>query len=731
MKKFVDRVKYTAVKSLTRLMLTALENAALQIEAQAMKFTKTQLPPIREESQAVAERFITRMNDYFDALGVVSEKEEIEVDSEDMSLVDHDYLEAIIAMKGMVERSRQSDTKQYISFTTRLGSLFQNVRIGPNNNPLDPEQIGDCFNEAIRPMGLKAHYLLTIHREFNKTVFKNLEEVLEEANQVLIDLGVLPNLDVKARNRELMKAKREEDRVPAAARQPLPEKSNNEMFSLMQTLIGKLIVNEGVSPGAPVAKISSNVEAPSAQSIDLAAGQEDLRNQQAQLMQVLSNIQSTLSVPSSPESRTSVDSVAITESINKSFSEETSPGNPSVMDAESSDVINLVTRLYQAIWKDDSLPVAMKELIGRTQIPIMKVALTDTSFFDNEQHPARVFLNEFAVAGISWTVQTQLGSDPIYVKVRELVERLLDETDISNDFLQSLINSLREVKNQQRGTDASLEHRVRKSDTDQASLDDVHEFVSQKINERILKSNLDPSIRSLLDTHMHAFLVKLVLKEGLDGNSWKPVMSTIDVLLWTVQTDKQLGDKERFDKINPRLLDNLGKALEIGGASKTKITKIMRQLKQVQEYSFHQAALRAGGSPAGTAVPEPEDAAKRRETRRRGGETPLPRSDPHLKQVDKLPIGSWMEFKGVAGFPVRCILAGKIDSIDKLFFANPEGAKVVELTRSRLARELKAGSVKIVSEGSLMNRAMESVISELQDSASPEDADTGEQSASA
>ena len=99
-------------------MLTALENATLQIEAQAMKFTKTQLPPIREESQAVAERFITRMNGYFDALGVVSEKEEIDVDSEDMSLVDHDYLEAIIAMKGMVDRARESDTKQYISFST-------------------------------------------------------------------------------------------------------------------------------------------------------------------------------------------------------------------------------------------------------------------------------------------------------------------------------------------------------------------------------------------------------------------------------------------------------------------------------------------------------------------------------------------------------------------------------------------------------------------------------------
>jgi hypothetical protein len=73
---------------------------------------------------------------------------------------------------------------------------------------------------------------------------------------------------------------------------------------------------------------------------------------------------------------------------------------------------------------------------------------------------------------------------------------------------------------------------------------------------------------------------------------------------------------------------------------------------------------------------------------------------------------------GISGKPVRCMLASKIDSIDKLFFANDQGEKVVELTRMRLARELKTGSVKIVSAGSLVDRAMESVISNLKNSAS-------------
>ena len=168
-------------------------------------------------------------------------------------------------------------------------------------------------------------------------------------------------------------------------------------------------------------------------------------------------------------------------------------------------------------------------------------------------------------------------------------------------------------------------------------------------------------------------------------------------------------------------MDNLEKALEIGGASKSKSKKAIRQLKQVQDYSFHLAEIGGSTQQAHNAQSASQhdtggDNASGTGRRQRKEPPPLPRSDPHLRQVDKLPIGIWLEFKGAAGQPVRCTLAAKIESIDKMFFVNRQGVKVVELTRMRLARELKAGSVKIVSEGSLADRAMESVISNLRES---------------
>jgi hypothetical protein len=697
----------------------------MQIHAQAMKFTKTELPPLREEAHQIAERFLKSLNAHFDSLTTLAPNEDSVEDYDDLSLVDNDYLEAIIAMEGMVNHARNCDIQQYISFSTRLDSLFENVHIDETNNPLDPEQIGDIFNQAIRPLGLKAHYLLTIYREFNKAVFHNLEDVLIEANDVLIELGVMPDLDIKARNRELQRAKRaanrpttdaqtrafSDDDIASKAANQAPV-DNQAMFAMMQTLVQGLVNNTSNAVLSVFA--ATAIAASDSDTAGLATRQKTLEDQQSTLIAMLNRAQNTLLNENATTSGAALNSSTVADSINQTLEKITESGEIEAIDPQSSDVINLVTLLFEAVWKDDPLPVVMKELIGRTQISIIKTALSDTTFFGDEQHAGRVILNEFAMAGIAWTEPELLVSDPIYMKVKELVEKILAQSDVDTQFLQRCINELRAFKTEFTGQDANLEQRLRETSDHSERLDDVHMFVMQKIDERIFESNLDPSIRKVLDTFMHEFLVKLVLKEGPGGSSWKPVMSTIDVLVWSVKTEKQTGDMERFKKVNPRLLDNLEKALEIGGASKSKLTKIMRQLKQVQDFSFHAAELANTKQDATLANANPSSAASASQSVKREP-PPLPRNDPHLRQINKLPIGVWLEFKGVAGTPVRCTLAAKIDSIDKMFFVNRQGVRVVELTRMRLARELKAGSVKIVSEGSLVDRAMESVISKLKE----------------
>ena len=71
------------------------------------------------------------------------------------------------------------------------------------------------------------------------------------------------------------------------------------------------------------------------------------------------------------------------------------------------------------------------------------------------------------------------------------------------------------------------------------------------------------------------------------------------------------------------------------------------------------------------------------------------------------------EFQGEGDQATRCTLAAKIDTIDKYIFVNAHGVKVIEKSRMGLARELKDGTVKVISEAPLIDRAMETIIGKL------------------
>jgi hypothetical protein len=206
--------------------------------------------------------------------------------------------------------------------------------------------------------------------------------------------------------------------------------------------------------------------------------------------------------------------------------------------------------------------------------------------------------------------------------------------------------------------------------------------------------------------------VQVVLREGPGGISWRPVMNTIDVFLWTVSTERQEGDLERFVKVNPRLLLNLGKALGVAGVQKAEAEETLSELQRVQEACFKKPLSAANGESKEFSPSPDNDSAEPSDV---AAESNLPSDDEHLLEVSKYPLGIWLEFQAQAGQAIRCTLAAKIDTIEKYVFVNGQGVKVIEKSKMGLARELKAGTVKVVCEAPLIDRAMESVIAKLRD----------------
>ena len=65
------------------------------------------------------------------------------------------------------------------------------------------------------------------------------------------------------------------------------------------------------------------------------------------------------------------------------------------------------------------------------------------------------------------------------------------------------------------------------------------------------------------------------------------------------------------------------------------------------------------------------------------------------------------------GSKFRCKLSTKIDEAECFIFVNRMGLKVVEKTRRELAHEMRRGRVKVLEQGLLVDRAMNSVMGNL------------------
>lgn len=932
----IEKIQKECIESLSGLVINTIASLERQVADQNGDTLMT-------HSDAIIDRFIEQMNYHFDNL---MDREVVKKDAvfsfETLSLVQEEELDVMVALEGMVNASRNEHLPVFISFNTRLSSLFPRKRIDESTNPLDPEQVSTAFQEALRPIQIDAKHGLTIYRAFNKEVLKHMDDILNQGNRILIDSSVIPSLGMEgAQKQEKAKAARSQPRTETSSFGTLEEEVVNEdddeespeLFSIMQNLLhfdepadkpadepppqdvdvsdfdldaalqaggsvsrapdkggnehgrfssgggapggggtsgggyppgggdfaegsggyqqggdapaggfgpppggypqgggnypqgggsypagggqsGMVPAQEVMIPASMIPGLLANsgvtvnnnpagtAAAGAMQSVQLQEGQTVEMVDQVKLMAILTDIQSRLAtappaaqgqVPSSIEEVDRIDiSASLGEMLQSSNEDESVI---SAVDRQSSDIINLVTLLYEAIWQDLSVPIPIKELIGRTQVTIIKVALNDTNFFNDENHPARMILNEFASSGIGWTEVEALEQDPLYQKISELVDRLISYTDDISLF-EELIADFQEFKAQETAKTQQLEQNILKAKERKERMDDIYELVSQKIEERILGRELDPHIDEMLHEHFHKFMVMLVIKEGPGSNAWKQAINTIDVLLWTVEHKEHKEDRERLDTVNPRLFNNLRKAFRIASVPPADIDEILTKLDAVQEASFPLELREVESAEDEAATTEDQEGAAEiadDETEAKGDteaaeETEAPEADenedsapairflaagddvdepetnetaeesesepapifsaadndedddeaevavaedvveapepevelsedsPYVKQVDELSVGMWLEFAGdTEDNNTRCKLAAKINAIDKFIFVNRQGVKVLEKTKIGLAKELRDGTVSIISDGLLFSRALESVIGNLRD----------------
>ncbi len=89
-------------------------------------------------------------------------------------------------------------------------------------------------------------------------------------------------------------------------------------------------------------------------------------------------------------------------------------------------VIDVVGSLFDQILSDSRVPPHMARQIARLQLPVLRVALRDSTFFSSRRHPVRRFVNRIASLACAFEEFEDGPGREFVARVRELVQEIVD-----------------------------------------------------------------------------------------------------------------------------------------------------------------------------------------------------------------------------------------------------------------------------------------------------------------
>ncbi len=665
---------------------------------------------------------------------------------DELSLVQDDELEETVAIESMISRASDSNLDVLSQLTQRLDALTMNVTVTSATNPLSPKHLCEAFQEASSDLRCDIKYKLIVYKLFERYVLKNFNRIADNSNYQLAKAGVLADLKntpkklVKTTTISASKAQANKAQAQAQNAQSTGAQVASAFFEQMQELMASI---RGVSSGAAGVSVSNQVIGsvlPSATPI-----------KQDELVNVLSGIQSS-QPPTETQSDTDwVSNIAVREMLANFLRERESKKGPEKVEEVDADLINLVSMLFDFILDDKCLPVAIKALIGRLQIPIIKVAMLDHSFFSKSGHPARKLLNELSRAGIGLSgLKMHLAKDPVYRKIRETVQRVLNEFTDNVDLFVTLEKEFSEFINVEVRRSVLIEQRTKAAEEGRAKSDVAKQNTEKALKQCTEGKTIPPSVSKILNDPWSKVLYLTHLKEGGDSRAFQKQVIIAKHLIKSVTPPQNEKEKKYLYDMVPMLIHRLQEGFESISYNPFDANQLMSELEAVQmEVLRGQVPQHVDAAPAESDAvdnlldaiskdirqigqlpkrePEPEVSTSRvvaLDTSKKvvapaplADLEPLPEDDEDYIAAKAMPVGSWVNIvdttENGVGNPLRCKLAAYIKSADRMIFVNRNGIKVQEQTCLALAYALKKQTISVIDDALLFDKALENVIGSL------------------
>ncbi len=687
-----------------RLLQTRYLDLRADIEKDWLRLVET----FRRELSAAAERCQNQ-----DAEKSGQRPAALEVpDFEGLQLLDDaDLSEHIVIREFSAQLSESCDEELY-TLNRRVAALLGQDELLDSANPLAPAIVCESLSDACTTIGSDAEARLLLLRRLERHLHLALPPIYQQINAYLIERGILPNLKRNYRRAtpsgnpgqppgSLANATPVVAEAPATADGTAVLTSANILEALQrlgQARVGRL----------PAASAGDGA-AHHGMALDGASLNQLLLTSLGELQQA----------PGGDAGGRIVNQVRM---VGDSAGAQQLGGLGAV-------TIDIVAMLFDFIFDDTHIPLAIKALISRLQIPVLKVAMLNPGFFADRQHPTRRFLGSISGVSIRWGVSVD-ESDPLYRKLAELVDRIQakfeSDVEVFGSALAELEAFVNERESEESSTALTAANIVMLREQESASWERAQRAVKDFRNGTVLP----PLIDDFLAEHWVGVLQAIAVREHSDAD-WQAANEAMRDLAWSVGAKKSPDERLRLIGLLPGLLAKLNKGLDSVGAGAAQRSAFFDALVQL-----HSSALKGDPpAPAASVAVVPAEPAAAFSPAAEGdllvtrsidhgvevedvilvGASPVWRADDReiFRLVSKLKRGDWVEFRDEENNTSRERLNWISPQRGILLFSNHRSAKAISIAPEALARQIRDGKARIVHEESIFERALSGALESM------------------
>jgi hypothetical protein len=394
-------------------------------------------------------------------------------------------------------------------------------------------------------------------------------------------------------------------------------------------------------------------------------------------------------------------------------------------------IVELLSRLFEAVLSDGRLPPAFRAVMARLQVSALRVALVDAGMLEQHEHPVWRLMNRIGSASETYTQTT----DPRWAALLAYCESLVDDMSrapVQDALLYKLSLSRldaflgEQLREQQLRAQPTIEVLTRIE-----RREDLERQLSQRLTEQMVPMRVSATVRRFVTGAWATVLAESMVRHGEKAESTLEYLKATDDLLWSLRLPDHPQSRKRLLAMLPGLLQHLRSGMALIGVPEREQQPIMDELMAV-----HTEALRPGKSSAAEAEPTPQEIVQRMRdeatwdppSRPAFSDTlidlssmetvpaevlPGTRSqDDAVQRIDSLRAGS-RQHLFLHGRWRRVQLLWRSPQGKLLLFAGPDPEHTHSITRRALERLAEEGLLKPLDDVSLAQRAVDSLMHKL------------------